>query len=145
MKSVIQRVSRAHVIVDENVVAKIDKGLLALVGFHRNDQESLCEKFLDKLLKLRIFEDEHDKMNLSVSDVGGSILLVPQFTLYGDTRKGNRPSFIEAAPPERGQELFDYLSSLAGTVDVPIKTGVFQATMEVALVNQGPVTIVMEM
>ncbi len=144
MKTVIQRVSRAAVTVDGKKVASIETGLLALVGFHRDDQEKTCEKFLDKLLRLRVFEDESDKINLSVRDVGGSVLLVPQFTLYGDTNKGNRPSFVAAASPERGQELFASLTALSKAVDVPIQTGVFQASMDVELVNQGPVTIIME-
>lgn len=145
MKSVIQRVHRASVTVDGEEVAAIKAGLLVLVGFHRKDEEKLCEKFLDKLLRLRVFEDETGKINLSVRDIGGSVLLVPQFTLYGDTHKGNRPSFIEAASPDRGQELFAALTSLGKAVDVPIQTGVFQANMDVELVNQGPVTIIMEM
>jgi len=145
VKFVVQRVSRAQVSVDNEVVASIEHGLLVLVGFHRDDQEADCEKLLDKLLNLRIFNDEAGKMNHSVSDVGGAVLFVPQFTLYADTSKGKRPSFIAAARPERGSELFEHLLSLARTTEVPVECGVFQASMEVELVNEGPVTIVMQL
>jgi len=141
MRSVIQRVSRARVLVDAKEISAIGAGLLVLIGFHSSDQLQHCEKFLDKLLKLRIFNDEAGKMNLSVQDVGGSILLVPQFTLYGDTTKGHRPSFMEAAKLEEGRALFEHILLMGTTCDVPVKGGVFQATMTVELVNEGPVTI----
>src|SRR5262245_37838388 len=144
MRAVIQRVSRASVSVQGKEIARIDRGLLVLVGFHKDDQESQLEKLLDKLVKLRIFEDPAGKMNLSLGDVGGSLLLVPQFTLYGDVRGGNRPSFIEAATPEWGKVLFEKLRALAKDKNLPASFGVFQATMEVDLVNEGPVTIIVD-
>lgn len=145
MKSVIQRVSRSSVSVDGKKVAEIGLGLLVLVGFHKDDQEAQLSKLLDKLVKLRIFEDPAGKMNLSVADVGGSLLLVPQFTLYGDVSGGNRPSFGEAAAPERGRKLFEKLCALARQKNLPAKFGVFQAMMQVELVNDGPVTIIADL
>lgn len=144
MKAVIQRVRRASVSVEEKEVAAIEKGLLVLVGFNKSDRENQCEAFIDKIIKMRIFEDSAGKMNLSVREVGGSVLLVPQFTLYANTQKGNRPSFDEAATPDEGLKLFEHLSRIAKLIDVPIKTGVFQAYMKVELVNDGPVTIILE-
>lgn len=144
MRSVIQRVTRASVSVEGHKVAEIGPGLLALVGFHKDDQENQLEKLLDKLVKLRIFEDPAGKMNLPLAEIKGALLLVPQFTLYGDVRGGNRPSFGEAAPPERGKVLFEKLCLLAKEKNLPASFGVFQAMMEVELVNDGPVTIIVD-
>jgi len=144
MRAVIQRVSQASVSVEEKEIARIDSGLLILVGFHKDDQEDQLERLLDKLVKLRIFEDPTGKMNLALGDVGGALLIVPQFTLYGDVRGGNRPSFGEAATPERGKALFEKLKVLAEQKSLPASFGVFQATMEVALMNEGPVTIIFD-
>lgn len=144
MRFLVQRVSEASVQVKGKEVARIGRGLLVLVGFHQADTPNLCESLIAKLLKLRIFPDEADKMNLSVRDVGGELLFVPQFTLYGDTSKGNRPSFIEAARSDQGSDLFDHLISLAKISKVPVQAGLFQAKMAVALVNDGPVTVFME-
>jgi len=144
MKSVIQRVLSASVAVESQTVASIGRGLLVLVGFHKEDREDQLGKLLEKFTKLRIFEDTAGKMNLSVQEVGGGLLLVPQFTLYGDTRGGNRPSFNEAAPPERGRQLFEALCAQAREKKVTDQFGVFQAMMKVTLVNDGPVTVIME-
>lgn len=145
MKAVIQRVSQASITVNARRAAHIGHGLLVLVGFHKDDQESLFGKFLDKLVKLRIFDDASGKMNLCLADVAGSLLLVPQFTLYGDVRGGNRPSFIEAASPEHGKILFEKLCALAQQRNLSAAFGIFQATMDVELINDGPVTIIIEM
>ena len=145
MKVVIQRVSQASVTVDGNVTGHIDKGLLILVGFHGDDTYDTIQWMCNKIIKMRIFQDENDKMNLSVADVGGSILVVSQFTLYGDARKGNRPSFIDSAQPELAIPLYEsmlqYLREASG---LNIQSGLFGAMMKVSLVNDGPVTILLE-
>ena len=145
MRAVVQRVSSAAVAVDGEVVGDIGTGLLVLLGVGRGDTEQSARWICDKLLKLRIFEDERGKMSRSVSEVGGAILLVSQFTLYGDVEKGNRPGFDAAAPPEIAEALYEkaveYLKSASS---VPVATGVFRAMMQVSLVNDGPVTLILE-
>ncbi|PIJ60395.1 D-aminoacyl-tRNA deacylase [Mesotoga sp. H07.pep.5.3] len=143
MRAVVQRVSSASVVVDGKVTGKIDKGLLVLVGIGREDDERDVEWLVDKTINLRIFEDENDKMNLSLIDVSGSLLAISQFTVMGDARKGRRPSFTDAAEPEVARGLFnDFLQMASKTVRV--ETGIFQAHMDVELVNSGPVTILLD-
>ena len=125
-------------------VGTIGAGLLVLVGVGRDDTEQDADYLLDKLLRLRIFPDENGKMNRNVSEASGSLLVVSQFTLYGDCRRGRRPSFDGAAPPDRAQALYDYFVEAARRGPVAVETGVFQATMQVHLVNDGPVTILMD-
>lgn len=143
MKLVVQRVSKASVTVENEVVGKIDKGLVALLGVGENDTKEIADFLANKLVNLRIFEDENDKMNLSVQDVGGKVLIVSQFTLYGDASHGNRPSFISAAKPEFADELYEYFCKKCAE-KVPVQTGKFRTHMEVELVNDGPVTIILE-
>ncbi len=143
MKLVVQRVKSASVVVNNETVGKIDKGYMVLIGIKSGDTEKEANFLANKLLNLRIFEDENDKMNLSISDVGGSLLLVSQFTLYGDASHGNRPSFIEAEKPERANELYEYFCNKCSE-KVHVEKGVFQADMDVSLVNDGPVTIIIE-
>jgi D-tyrosyl-tRNA(Tyr) deacylase len=143
MLAVIQRVSEARVVVDGETIGQIGAGLLVLVCAERGDTEAQADKLLAKLLKLRIFSDEAGKMNRSVHDVGGGLLLVSQFTLAADTTGGNRPSFTNAAPPEEGQRLYDYFVSQARAAHPVVQTGRFAADMKVHLVNDGPVTIPM--
>ena len=143
MKAVVQRTARAGVSIDGNTVGRIDRGLLVLLGIEPDDGEADIEYMVKKCSGLRIFEDENGKMNLSVQDVGGSILLVSQFTLLGDARKGNRPSFTGAAVPEKAIPIYERaISELAKRL--PVQTGVFGADMQVELVNDGPVTILLD-
>lgn len=144
MKALIQRVKNASVTVEGETVGAIDHGLLALVGVEKGDSEADAEKLLHKLLHYRVFSDHDDKMNLNVQQVNGGLLLVSQFTLAADTRKGLRPSFSSAAPPEEGHRLFDYLVSSARSAWPTVATGQFGANMQVALVNDGPVTFLLE-
>ena len=144
MRLILQRVSEAKVTVEGVVVGSIRTGLLILAGMAKSDTESEVNYLSDKVLGLRIFSDSAGKMNLDIVDAGGSILVVSQFTLYGDCRKGRRPSFDQAAPPEQAQALYTYFVERLRRGPVPVETGIFQATMEVHLVNQGPVTIVMD-
>lgn len=148
MKCVVQRVSRASVTIDGVVVGSIANGLVVLVGITHSDSEAQAQWMADKLLSLRVFADDEGKMNRSVVDVSGGVLLVSQFTLYGDLKKGTRPSFIEAARPELAQPLFDRLVDLvrqgASGTPVSVGTGIFGAMMDVELVNDGPVTILLE-
>ena len=139
MRAVVQRVSSASVTVGGERIAAIDRGLLVLLGVRRGDTAEQADKLARKLLALRIFEDEEGRMNRSVTDVGGEVLCVSQFTLYGDTRKGNRPSFVEAAPPEEAEPLYERVREALGA-----QGGRFGAHMEVALVNDGPVTVIIE-
>jgi D-tyrosyl-tRNA(Tyr) deacylase len=140
MIGLLQRVSEARVEVDGYVVGEISAGLLALVGVERGDGESQADRLLERLLGYRVFADPEGKMNLSLRDTGGGLLLVPQFTLAADTRKGMRPSFTPAAPPVDGERLFDYLVDQAGQQHTPVATGRFGAHMRVGLLNDGPVT-----
>ncbi len=139
MRALVQRVSQASVTVDGNEVARIGPGLLVLLGIRNGDGIDQADRLAQKLLALRVFEDEAGKMNLSVGDVGGEVLCVSQFTLYGDVRKGNRPSFIEAAPPDEAEPLYERVRAALGA-----KGGVFGARMDVSLVNDGPVTLLIE-
>ena len=141
MISVLQRVRAAHVEVHDRVIARIGLGLLVLVCAERGDTEVEADKLLAKLLKLRIFSDEAGKMNRSLQDVGGGLLLVSQFTLAADTRGGNRPSFTQAAAPEDGRRLYDYLVQQAHAAHPVVQTGQFATDMQVHLVNDGPITI----
>ncbi|MTI87431.1 MAG: D-tyrosyl-tRNA(Tyr) deacylase [Balneolaceae bacterium] len=145
MKVVVQRVKSSSVIVDNKVTGSIGKGLLLLVGIHQDDSPEQMEWICNKILKLRIFEDEEGKMNRSVSDIGGGILVVSQFTLYGNTRKGTRPSFIEAARPDKAEPMYeDMITYFKEHSDLDIETGKFGAMMNVKLENDGPVTIILE-
>jgi D-tyrosyl-tRNA(Tyr) deacylase len=144
MRTVVQRVSRASVTVDGEVVGSIGRGLLVLLGVGGADTEAAAEYLADKTLGLRIFEDAAGKMNLSVQEIGGSILVVSQFTLYGDVRKGKRPSFDAAAKPARANELYEYFVARIRAAGVECATGRFQAMMDVELVNDGPVTILLD-
>ncbi len=139
MRALVQRVSEASVTVEGDELARIGHGLLVLLGVRRGDSEIEADRIASKLLALRVFEDEAGKMNLSVRDVGGEVLCVSQFTLYGDTRKGNRPSFVEAALPEDAEPLYERVREALGA-----QGGVFGARMRVALVNDGPVTLMLE-
>ena len=144
MRSVIQRVSRAKVSVDGEIVGEIGKGILILLGISGEDTEKEAVYLLEKTLNLRIFEDADGKMNLSLLDIEGEMLIVSQFTLYGDTRKGRRPSFIEAAKPEKADELYRFFVSESKKQIKKVATGRFQAMMDVELVNDGPVTILID-
>ena len=139
MRALVQRVSDASVTVDGREVARIGPGLLVLLGVRRGDGEAEADKLAKKLLALRIFEDADGKMNLDVRDAGGELVCVSQFTLYGDTRKGNRPSFVDAAPPEEAEPLYERVRTALGA-----QGGVFGARMAVALTNDGPVTVLLE-
>ena len=140
MIGLLQRVLQATVEVDGEVIGRIDHGLLVLIGVERGDTRAEADRLLDRLLGYRVFADVEGKMNLSVSDIGGGLMLVPQFTLPADTRKGTRPSFTPAAPPEEGRILFENLVARARGLHPDVSTGVFGAAMRVSLVNDGPVT-----
>ena len=145
MKFVIQRVTRAEVTVAQETVGAIKKGFLVLIGVNNTDTEAIADKMLHKLLNLRIFEDENGKTNLSLKEVNGGLLLVSQFTLYADCRKGNRPSFIRAARPEQAIPLYElFKEELADLLEGRVQSGEFGADMQVSLVNDGPVTIFMD-
>ena len=144
MRAVVQRVSRAQVSVGEEVVGKIDAGLLVLLGVAKDDTPGDTEYLAAKVVGLRIFEDENGKMNRSVVETGGSVLAVSQFTLYGEARKGKRPSFDEAAPPQLANELYEFFVQKVREAGVNCETGRFQAMMQVELVNDGPVTILLD-
>jgi len=141
MRLVIQRVTQASVRVDGQVVASIRTGLMVLVGISNTDTPQTADYCADKLLGLRIFPDDAGKMNLNIVDTGGALLIVSQFTLYGDCRKGRRPSFDDAAAPADAKLIYNYLVDVLRSGPVPVETGVFQASMEVSLVNHGPVTL----
>ncbi|HSZ21078.1 MAG TPA: D-aminoacyl-tRNA deacylase [Candidatus Acidoferrum sp.] len=144
MRAVIQRVTRASVTVEARVAGEIGPGVLVLLGVNRTDNAESAAYLAEKIAHLRIFSDEAGKMNLSLLDVGGSALLVSQFTLYGDTRGGRRPSYIQAAPPEQASRLYKEFVRSIRALGVPVQTGVFQAHMQVELVNDGPVTILLD-
>ena len=144
MRAVVQRVREASVTVEGREVGRIGPGLLTLLGVRKGDTESDLEKLMQKILKLRIFEDAAGKMNLSLQDVKGSHLIVSQFTLYGECKNGNRPSFIDAARPEEAKALYDKALALSAAAGVPTEGGRFQADMKVSLVNDGPVTLIVE-
>ncbi len=144
MRAVLQRVVRASVSVENETVGEIGPGLLVLLGIGPSDDEQACRWMADKIASLRIFADEHGRFNLSVGDTGGSVLLVSQFTLYADTRRGRRPGFSQAAPPEIAEPLVTRVGELLRAGGIPVANGRFGAAMQVALVNDGPVTIILE-
>lgn len=144
MKLVIQRVTHASVTVDNNVIGKIGKGYMILIGVSDTDTKGIADKMLDKMIKLRIFEDENGKTNLSLADVGGELLLISQFTLYANCKKGNRPSFIEAGSPDHANALYEYIvEKCKERVDV-VEQGEFGAEMKVELLNDGPFTVILD-
>lgn len=144
MRAVLQRVSRAQVTVKDEVSGKIGRGLLVLLGVSRDDTEKDADYLASKIAGLRIFEDQDGKMNLDTASVSGSILVVSQFTLYGDVRRGKRPSFDAAAPPERACQLYEYFVERIRDAGLPCQTGRFQQMMQVELINDGPVTILLD-
>jgi D-tyrosyl-tRNA(Tyr) deacylase len=144
MIGLIQRVKHASVAVDGEVIGQIDQGLLALVGVQKHDDQASADKLLKRMLSYRVFADAEDKMNLSLSDIGGGLLLVSQFTLAADTQKGARPSFSSAASPDLGHELFEYVVNQARAQHPVVETGRFGADMQVSLLNDGPVTFWLE-
>ena len=141
MRFVIQRVERAKVTVEGKVSGEIGNGYVVFVGLLPTDDDKVMDYMLDKLVNLRIYEDENDKLNLSLKDIGGEILIVPNFTLYGDARKGRRPSYAKAAPPDEAEKLFDRFVEKAKETGLNVQTGIFRTHMKVELVNDGPVTI----
>ncbi|MBI3651730.1 MAG: D-tyrosyl-tRNA(Tyr) deacylase [Acidobacteria bacterium] len=144
MRAVIQRVSQASVVVAEKAVGEIATGVLVLLGVSHADQTADADYLVDKIINLRIFSDAQGKMNLSLADTGGAMLVVSQFTLYGDARKGRRPSYIEAAEPNQANALYEYFVARARSRGIRVETGVFQAMMQVQLTNDGPVTILLD-
>lgn len=144
MKFVIQRVTQASVTVDKNTVGKINKGFLVLIGVGQEDTKEEADKLIKKMIQLRIFEDENGKTNLSLKDVNGELLLVSQFTLYADCKKGNRPSFTNAAKPELAEELYEYIIKECKKQIPVVEKGIFGANMNVELLNDGPFTVILE-
>ena len=144
MRFVIQRVTDSSVVIEGETVGKIGKGYLVLIGVSDTDTEAVADKMVKKMIGLRIFEDENGKTNLSLADVGGSLLLVSQFTLYANCRKGNRPSFIEAGSPDRAEALYEYIIAECRKSVPDVQTGRFGAEMKVSLVNDGPFTILLD-
>ena len=144
MRLVVQRVKKASVEVDRKIVGKIDSGFLVLIGIKKGDTKEQADYLVKRLCNLRIFTDENDKMNLSLKDVNGKLLIVSQFTLYGDCTQGNRPSFIEAARPEEAIPLYEYFCEQCQLNNIEVQKGIFGADMKVELLNDGPVTILLE-
>jgi len=144
MRAVVQRVKKAAVEVDDNLTGEIGPGLLVFLGVGKEDSREDADYLLEKIINLRIFEDEDDKLNLSALDLDKDILLVSQFTLYGDCRKGRRPSFFDAAPPKEAEELYEYFLNELQKTKLKAESGEFQAMMDVSLVNDGPVTILLD-
>lgn len=144
MKFVIQRVTEASVTVENEIIGKIGKGFLVLVGLSESDTEEIADKMIKKMVQLRIFEDENGKTNLSLADVGGELLLVSQFTLYANCRKGNRPSFIEAGKPEKANALYEYIIAQCKERVAVVEKGSFGADMKVSLLNDGPFTVILD-
>ncbi|MBR6897658.1 MAG: D-tyrosyl-tRNA(Tyr) deacylase [Lachnospiraceae bacterium] len=144
MRFVVQRVREASVTIDGEVHGRIDRGFLVLAGVSEDDDAAVADKLVKKLLGLRIFEDEQGKTNLSLADVGGSLLIISQFTLYADCKKGNRPSFVKAARPEVAEPLYEYIVSKCREGGYEVATGVFGADMKVALLNDGPFTVILD-
>ncbi len=144
MRIVVQRVSQASVAVNGETIGKIQEGFTCLVGFCNDDSQEIVDKMINKLINLRIFEDENEKLNLSLLDVGGSILSISQFTLYANCKKGRRPSFLEAAKPDISKPLYDYFNNQLELKGIEVATGKFGAMMDVALVNSGPTTIILD-
>jgi D-tyrosyl-tRNA(Tyr) deacylase len=144
MRAVVQRVTSSSVEVEGKVVGRVGAGFLVLLGVSRDDRPEDADYLAEKIVNLRVFTDEQGKMNLSLLDTGGAMLVVSQFTLYGDTRRGRRPSFIDAAEPEKANALYEYFAGRVRAQGVGVETGVFQASMQVSLVNDGPVTILLD-
>ena len=144
MRAVVQRVTRASVTVDGRVTGAIERGLLVLVGVTASDGPADAARLAEKVVRLRCFPDEQGAMNLALGDIGGAVLAVSQFTLYGDTAKGHRPSFVTAAPPAQAERLYRAFVDAVAALGVPVAEGVFRAHMQVALVNDGPVTLLLE-
>lgn len=144
MRLVIQRVNHAEVKVDESSVGKIEKGLLVFLGISQTDTSEMLQKYVDKLVKLRIFSDENDKINLALNDVNGELLVVSQFTLYADCRKGNRPNFIQAGKPDIANQLYEEFVALCKEQVGHVETGIFGADMKVTLENDGPFTVIFD-
>lgn len=144
MKAVIQRVTSATVTVEKRIVGRIGRGIMILLGIEKGDAEAQADWLAEKIVALRIFSDPDGKMNLSVREVGGALLVVSQFTLAGNCAKGKRPSFDTAAPPDEGQRLYAYFVAATRRTGIPVETGIFQADMQVSLVNDGPVTFILE-
>ena len=144
MKFIVQRVNKSQVEVEEKIVGKIDKGFMVLIGITHNDTKEIADFLVRKLINLRVFEDENGKMNLSLKDVPGSLLLISQFTVFADCTSGNRPSFTNAAKPEFANELYEYIIEECKKQIPNVQTGIFGADMQVSLVNDGPVTIILE-
>lgn len=141
MRALVQRVSEASVTVGGAATGLIGRGLLVFLGIHRDDSDDQVEQVAGKVLRLRVFPDDEGKMNRSLAEISGELLVISQFTLYGDTRKGNRPSYSEAAPPETARRLYERFISVCRQAGVKVETGVFQAHMDVRLINDGPVTL----
>lgn len=144
MKFLIQRVKQAEVEVENKIVGKINQGLLVLVGIGEEDTKEKADEMIKKLINLRVFKDENDKMNLSIKDIQGELLIISQFTLYADTQKGNRPSFVQAAKPEYANKLYEYIIEKTREQIKVVEHGIFGANMQVKLINDGPVTIMLE-
>lgn len=144
MKAVIQRVKEASVTADGRVTGVIEEGFVILLGITHEDSSADAEYLARKIANLRIFEDEHQKMNLSIKEVNGSVLSISQFTLYGDTRKGRRPNFMAAAAPNKAEKLYDEFNALLKAEEINVETGVFGAKMDVKLINDGPVTLIVD-
>ena len=144
MRFVIQRVTKASVTVDENITGEIDKGFLVLIGVSEDDTKEIADKMIKKLIGMRIFEDENGKTNLALADVGGSLLLVSQFTLYADCKKGNRPSFIKAGKPQMAEEMYEYIIAECKKEIENVQVGIFGANMKVPLLTDGPFTIILD-
>jgi len=144
MRALLQRVSRARVLVDGTAIGAIDAGLVVFLGVHGKDQQKQAQVLAEKIPHLRIFDDQHGRMNLSLADTGGGVIVVSQFTLFADCRKGRRPSFSQAAAPEQALALYEYFIGLLREKGLTVATGRFQATMEVDLVNDGPVTLLLD-
>lgn len=144
MKLVVQRVKNAKVEVEGKIVGSIDKGFLVLLGVTHTDNEQIADYLVKKLCNLRVFKDDNDKMNLSIKDINGKLLIVSQFTLYADCSKGNRPAFVNAAKPEIANKLYEYFCNKCKENGIEVQKGIFGANMQVSLLNDGPVTIILE-
>lgn len=144
MRAIVQRVNKANVKVKEEIAGEIEKGLLIFLGVGSEDDEKDLEYMVNKIIGLRIFEDQASKLNLSIEDIGGEMLVISQFTLYGDVRKGRRPSFTASAPPEMGEEFYEEFIVKCRELGVHVETGIFGADMKVELINDGPVTIMID-
>ena len=144
MRLLVQRVLNSNVKVDGKVVGEIDKGYMVLLGVTHDDDKEKADYLVNKLLNLRVFEDENGKMNLNIKQVGGELLIISQFTLYGNTKDGNRPSFTDAAKPDKANELYEYFIDKCKKENIKTESGIFGADMKVSLVNDGPVTVMLE-